>query len=72
MRIHYALVIEVPDEIDADTLTWIEHDASAHDTTLDAKIARWLGGTITEAEDRIDDSLPEGWSARIEGGVAGE
>jgi hypothetical protein len=72
MRIHYALVVTVPDEIDEQTMEWVEQDAEPHDTTLDAKIARWIGGTISDAEEKLEDALPDGWSVSIDGGVSGE
>lgn len=62
----YTLRIERPDEIDAGTLAEIEYDADEQDTTLDAKVARWLGGDIEDAERLLTDNLPEGWYAAID------
>ena len=61
----YALVIEAPESIDP--LDWeeIEEAASGHDATQEAKIRRWLGDKVNDAESDLSESLPEGWTARI-------
>lgn len=65
-RITFTLRIERPDEIDADTMAAIEEASDAQDETLDAKIARWVGDAVQDAEDAISSVLPEGWYAAID------
>lgn len=67
-RTTYTLRIERPEWIDDDTLELICANAQEHDTTLDAKIQRWVGGLISDAEDLITTNLPDGWYAKISGG----
>lgn len=67
MRLTYTLTIDVPDELDADTLVEIEADASAHDVTLASKVARYIGGDIDLAWDALAELLPDGWDVRIAG-----
>ncbi len=64
--ISYTLRVVVPDAIDANILDDIDEDAEAHDTTTEAKIQRYLGGTLSITEDALCDALPEGWYAKIE------
>jgi hypothetical protein len=65
-RLTYALRIEYPEEIDADTLAEIEAEAESHDETLAAKIARWIGGDVDDAESHLSAVLPVGWCAAID------
>lgn len=65
-RTTYTLRIERPEVIDADTLAEIEAGADPRDKTLAAKIERWLGSEISEAEGHLSDVLPDGWYAAID------
>lgn len=53
-------------DLDEDTRAEIADSAEPHDATLDAQIARWLGGTLSDAENALSEKLPDGWYARIE------
>lgn len=64
--ITYTMRVVRPDEIDADTMADINEDADAQDATLDDKVARWLGGYVSEAADQLSAWLPQGWYAKVD------
>ena len=66
--LRWTLEIVVPDldaEDDRGLLRQIEEDAAPHDLTMPTKVARWVSGTVSAAEDTIADDLPDGWECRI-------
>jgi hypothetical protein len=71
-RYEFTLRIEAPEELDPVTLEDIAGEAQPRDGDPHGPEAtlRWLGSVITFAEQAISDELPEGWYAKVEGGVA--
>jgi hypothetical protein len=65
MELHYLVTVCVPDEIDPDTALEIVADAQDHDDTDTARVARWLGGFVSDARCRLADDLPEGWRVTV-------
>lgn len=65
MLINYVLTVHVPDEIAADIWEEILSDASAHDVSDEAKVKRYLGGSVGYAEEELNSQLPELWHASI-------
>jgi hypothetical protein len=65
MELRYELVVVVPDELDDTTASDIDASASEQDGTVKAKIARYIGGVVSNAESVVRDELPEDWTAYI-------
>ncbi len=64
--ITYTLRIEVPAEIDADTLAEIADGAEPHDKTPRARTERYLGGFVSDAAAQLSAWLPEGFYAKVD------
>lgn len=66
IRIVVATDTELAPEVRAEIL---EH-ADAQDTDWSQKVMRFVGGALSDAEGRLADALPEGFTVSIEGGTA--
>jgi sarcosine oxidase gamma subunit len=66
--IRYTVWVEGPRELDPEELAAIEAAAEPHDATLEAKVARYIGGAITAAELDLTLAVPDGWFVSIEEG----
>lgn len=67
MELHYLMTVSVPDKIDPDTALEIVANADTQDTTNEARVARWLGGFVSDARCRLANDLPEGWRVTVHG-----
>jgi hypothetical protein len=65
--LRYVLVVNVPDELDADAINEVEADADPRDGTQLEQIDRFLGGPISDATALLSSWLPDGWSAKTGG-----
>lgn len=63
-RLNYTLTISIdPNEVEPETYDELLDAAEPHDT--DDGLARWLGDKLSDAEDHLNSTLPEGFSAKI-------
>jgi len=65
--IRFVLRVELPGELDSETAAEIAGSAEPHDRTIADKVERWLGGALERTADELNDHLPEGWYARVDG-----
>lgn len=56
------------DQMDPDIYDEILAAREPHDADDDAAILRWLGDKVSDAEDHMNELLPEGWYCKIEDG----
>lgn len=67
MRLRYYLHIDVDEGvIPRGVHDAIIEEAEPHDRDWSAKVWRYIGGTLSDAEYLIDNELPEGFAARID------
>lgn len=65
----FTLEVRYPDEIDSDTWDEIIEASESQDDTDARKVARWISGSLQDAEDAVGDGLPDRWRVKISGPI---